>query len=44
MYTQYLLELDDMYEFECMYETAYNQYCFDLMRFSNPSYNQPLPF
>lgn len=39
--------LNDLYasqEFDCMYETVYNQYCFDLMRQADSTYQEPLPF
>ena len=39
-----MYNIDDLLEFECMYETAYIQYSLELMRISNPTYNFPLPF
>lgn len=44
MSIQYLYELNDMYDFENMYETAYNEYVLQLMRQANLSYNPSLPF
>lgn len=39
-----MYNIDDLLEFECMYEIAYIQYSLDIMRISNPTYNSPLPF
>lgn len=39
-----MYNIDDLLEFECMYETAYIQYSLELMRISTPTYNSPLPF
>ncbi len=33
-----MYNIDDLLEFECMYETAYIQYSLELMRISNPIY------
>ena len=39
-----MYNIDDLLEFECMYQTAYIQYSLDIMCVSNPTYNPPLPF
>lgn len=44
MSREFFLELNDLYDYINMYETAYIEYADDLMRQSNPSYNQSLPF